>query len=113
MANEQPIQKYAGAIDELSQARERVEQMRAFISGVSQCLLKPYEFMVSNVSVGFPPEVGAVSGIPTLDANKWPNAQQIAEEIANLHQKYQQVQNAYNALSAAEKNIVDAPPKKE
>ncbi|MBA7685662.1 hypothetical protein ES703_94087 [subsurface metagenome] len=113
MTNEHPMHKYSAAVDELSRARTKVGQMQEFIGSVSAALLKPYEFMVSNVNVGFPPEVSLVGGIPTLDAQKWPSAQQIAEAIANLHQKYQQVQNTYHALSPADKNIVAAPPKKE
>jgi hypothetical protein len=113
MTTEDPIRKYSTAIDNLSQARTEVEQIRGFIAAISAFLLKPYEFMVSNVSVGFPPEVSLVGGIPTLNADKWPSAKQIAEAVANLHQKYQQAENAYHALSPADRNIVAALPKKE
>jgi len=68
--------------------------------------------MVSNVSVGFPPEVAMVQGIPTLNANNWPSAKQIAEALSNLHQKRHQVENIWQSLSDADKDIVNPPPSK-
>lgn len=58
-------------------------------------------------------EVAYVEGTPTLDANKWPTAQQIAEVIANLHQKYKQAQDAYSALSPSDRGIVNPLPDKK
>jgi len=113
MATEHPIHKYSTAVDELNRARAKVEQMQEFIATVSKCLLKPYEFMVSNVGVGFPAEVSLVQGTPCLNANEWPSAKQIAEAIANLHQKYQQVETTYRALPPSDKNLVSSPPDKK
>lgn len=110
MATEHPIQKYSTAVDELGKARTRINQMQQIIGGVYNALDSPYEFMVSNVSTGFPPEVAMAQGIPRLNANEWPSAQQIAEAVSNLHRKYSQAENAYHALSSTDKGIVNPLP---
>ena len=113
MTTGQHIQNYSTAIDELQQARTKIQQMHKIINEVSCSLLNPYEFTVSNVNVEFPPESATVKEITSLDANEWPSAQQIAEAIVNLHHRYLQAQNAYNALSEKEQEIVGFPPDKK
>jgi hypothetical protein len=115
MTTEYPTRKYATANEELRKARDDTQKLRDIIARVGQNLLRPYEFMVSDISVsgGFPPEIALAKGIPSLSAREWPTAQQIAEAVANLHQKYKQVQDAYHALSDAEKGVVNPPPDKK
>ncbi len=113
MTTGQHIQNYSTAIDELHQARTKIQQMQQIIGEVSHSLLNPYEFMVSNVNVEFPPEVASGQEISSLNANKWPSAQQIAEAVVNLHYRYLQAQSAYNALSEKEREIVGFPPDKK
>ena len=113
MTTGQHIQSYSTAIDELQQIRTKIQQMQKIINEVSCSLLNPYEFTVSNVNAEFPPESAPVQDTPSLNANEWPSAQQIAEAVVNLHHRYLQAQNAYNALSEKEKEIVGFPPDKK
>jgi hypothetical protein len=88
--------------------------MRTIIAEVGQALLRPYELMVSNVqSGGFPAEVAMGEGIPSLNAQKWPTAQQIAEALSDLHKKRHEAGNAWGALSEADRKLVKfLPPKR-
>ena len=104
-----PIREYSNAMDELNKAYEDVRAVQGIIGKVDSGLQKPYEFMVSNVSVGFPPEV-AMGRLPTLNAKEWPTAERIATVLANLHQKRHQVDNLWHSLSDADKKIVSPPP---
>ena len=109
--SEDPIRKYLDAKKELDTALENVEKMQSLIASVANNLRKPYSFMVSNVDVGFPPEVALVRGTPSLNANDWPSAKQIAETLASLHQKHRQVINLWIALPKADqKNLVPPEP---
>jgi hypothetical protein len=106
-----PIRKYSQAMEELGRATERVQGMQHLIKQIASALDRPYELMVSNVGVGFPPEV-AMARVPTLNADNWPTAKQIAEALANLHEKRSQVDLTWASLSQADKNLVNPPPDK-
>lgn len=111
MAGEDPIRAYSASIEELNRAKAKVQQIQEIIASVLGALHKPFEFMVSNVDVGFPPEV-AMTQVPTLNANDWPSAKQIAEAISNLHDKQRKAEHAYRSLSKADQQIVSPPPDK-
>ena len=105
------IRVYLDAKASLDEARKKIYEMRDLIAEVGQKLLSPYNFMVSNVSVGFPPEV-AMGGVPTLNADNWPSAKQIAETLASLHTAYHQVQNAWMAIPEPDRKNLVPPPEK-
>ena len=58
----------------------------------------PWSLMVSNVDVGFPPEV-AMGGARSLNANNWPTARQIAELLSAMHKTRHGAINAWASLS--------------
>jgi len=106
---EDPIRQYSKVTEELNSATSKVQELSSFILGIGSLLTRnPYEFMVANVElkVGFPAEVSMVSGIPHLNANKWPTAEQIAETLVDLHQKRKAVRDTWHSLSKADRDIV-------
>lgn len=107
---EDPIRQYSEATRELDGSIAKVRELSSYIAGVGSLLAEnPYRLMVSNVKdvkVGFPPEVAMVSGIPSLDGNRWPTAGQIAEVLSDLHQKRKAARNAWHSLSKADREIV-------
>jgi len=107
--SQDPIRMYLDAKAGLDKASLNVQQMRDLIAEVGQNLLHPYNFMVSNVNVGFPPEV-AMGRVPTLNADKWPSAKQIADNLVSLHKAYRQVQNAWMSISEADRKNLTPPP---
>ena len=111
---EDPIRKYSDAIAELNSAYLKVRSLGEIIADVGHTLNnKPYELMVSNVKVGFPPEVAFREGIPSLNADNWPSAQDIAQALSDLHKARHQVDNLWHSLSASDKQIVSPPPEKK
>ena len=107
--SQEPIRRYLDTKANLDKAYAEVQQMRALIAEVGQKLLNPYNFMISNVSVGFPAEVAMGGGVPTLNADNWPSAKQIAENLTSLHRVYHEVQNAWMAIPESDrKNLI--PP---
>ena len=107
---EDPIRRYSSAIEELGKATNEVKGIQKIICEVGNSLQQPYELMVSNVSVEFPPEVAMAGSIATLNANDWPNAKQIAQVLSNLHKKRSEVVNIWHSLSEADKKLVHSPP---
>jgi hypothetical protein len=107
-----PIGNYKYAKEQLDEAYVKVARIRRTITEVSQMLLHPYEFMVSGTDVKFPPEVGLVR-TPTLFANDWPSASQIAQSLVALHQRYRIAQNAWGNLSLADRAQVEKLPDQE
>jgi len=107
---EDPIRKYIDAKRELDSLTEKVEKLQRFVEEVGNSLRNPFRFMVSDVSVGFPPEIAMSRGIPTLYANEWPTAQQIAELLASLHKAYLDARNAFMRIPEPDrKNVAHLP----
>ena len=107
--SEDPIRKYLDTKNELDKALSKLEGLKSIIGEVVKALNKPYSFMVSNIDVGFPAEVAMVSGTPTLNANDWPSAKQIAETLASLHQARKHAISCWTSLSDPDKKNL-APP---
>ena len=106
------LRTYKNAKDELDTAYAKVQAIKKVIVEVGKALDKPYAFMVSNSSTGFPAEVALVRGIPGLNGSKWPSATQITEALSTLHDKSHQVDNIWQSLPEADKKVVQAPPPK-
>jgi hypothetical protein len=110
--SQDPVRTYLDAKAKLDEAEAKIRGIHDLIADVGQRLLHPYEFMISNIDVGFPAEV-VVGRTQTLDANKWPSAKQIAENLAALHMAYQQAQDAWERLSSSDRaNMTPFPEKK-
>lgn len=111
--SEDPIRKYSDATKELNIATSRVQALGAIIGDVGKALNnKPYELMVSNVGVKFPIEVAMARGIPSLNADNWTTAKQIAEALATLHEKRKRVNDIWSSLSPTDKELVSPPDTK-
>ncbi len=109
--SEDPIRKYSDALSELSKAELKVQSIASIIRVTAKAMnTNPYQMTVSNVDVGFPPEVAVARGIPHLNADNWPSAKQIAEALSSLHQKRHGVDNLWHSLSDEDKEIVSPPP---
>jgi hypothetical protein len=110
MPNEDPIRKYSNATEEYNKAYNKVRELGTLIADIGRILNnKPLELMVSNVDVGFPPEVSMSRNVPTLDGKAWPTAKQIAESLSSLHEKRREVHHAWESLSPTDKNLVSPP----
>jgi hypothetical protein len=107
-----PIGNYKYAKEQLDDAYSKVLKIRRTITEVSQFLSHPYEFIISGTDVVFPPEVGLVR-TPTLFADNWPSAKQIAQSLVALHQRYRIAQNAWMNLSQADRAQVEKLPDQE
>jgi len=108
--SEDPVRKYIETKAELDSLLEKVERLQKLIDNVSNALRDPFRFMVSNVNVGFPPEI-AMGRVPTLNAQDWPSAQQIAEFLSSLHRVYKNARIAYFAIPERDRcNVVPLQP---
>jgi hypothetical protein len=108
-----PIRKYSDAIGELEKVRAQVMRLQETIGRMNSYLENPYELMISNVSVGFPAEVTLGRNIHNFNANDWPQIKQIAEALANLHNKRKVIEEAWHNLSDTDKGLVNPPPEKK
>ena len=107
--SEDPIRKYIDAKAELDSLLEKVDKLQKLINDIGSALRNPFRFMVSNVNVGFPPEI-AMARVPTSNAQDWPNAQQIAELLSSLHRVYKNAQNSYFAIPERDRQNVAPLP---
>ena len=109
--SDDPIRVYSKSIEELEKSITKVQKMQSLISEVANSLLKsPYNLMVSNVNIGFPMEVSLNNNVPNLNGNEWPTSKQIAETLAELHDKRGKARNAWHALSESDKKITNQHP---
>ena len=106
-----PIGTYKDAREQLDEAYAKVQRLRRIVTEVGQFLQHPYEFMISGTDVSFPSELGLVR-TPTLSADEWPSAKQIAQGLVSLHQKYRIAQNAWSNLSQSDRAMVEKLPDK-
>lgn len=101
------IRQYSRVTEELNKATVKVHKLSSLISKIGSLLTRnPYKFVVSNVKANFPAEVTMVEDIPRLNADEWPTAEQIAEVLADLHQKRKAVRDVWHSLSGADQDIV-------
>lgn len=109
--SEDPVRKYLDAKAELDKAEQRVQNMARKIAEAGDALRRdPWSFMVSNVDVGFPPEVAMSSAAHSLNAREWLTAKQIAEELSAMHKAQHEAVNLWTALSNADRQNL-TPPK--
>ena len=108
-----PIRKYSDAIGELEKARDKVARLEEITGRMYSYLRSPYELMISNVSVGFPAEVTFGKNVNNFNGSDWPQIQQIAEALANLHDKRGAVEQAWHSLSDTDKGLVNPLPEKK
>ena len=108
-----PIRKYSDATKEFEKATGQVKQLEEIVGRMLIYLRKPYELMISNVSVGFPAEVTLGRNVTNFNANDWPQIQQIAEALANLHNKRKVVEDVWHNLSDTDKKLVNPLPEKK
>lgn len=105
-----PVRKYLNSKIELDKVEQKVQNMAKMIAEVGDALKRdPWSFMVSNVDVGFPPEV-AMSRSPSLNANDWLTARQIAELLAAMHRARHDAVNAWMSLEKTDRENL-SPPK--
>jgi len=111
MISEDPIHKYSETVQEYNEARSRVVEYGQIIIDVARCLNnRPYDLNVYNTQVFLPPEMTTVERPCTLDAQKWPSAEDIARALADLYHKRENVKSVWNALSLTDKSIVQPHP---
>lgn len=109
--SEDPIRKYLDAKAELDTALSKVRKLAAIIEPIGSALKRgdPWHVMVSNIDVGFPPEVALVSNMPTLNANEWPSAKQIAEAWAAMHEVQHKVSNLWASVRDKDRKNLSPP----
>ena len=108
--SEDPVRKYLDGKTKLDGALSEVEKLASIVEPIGNALRRdPWHLMVSNVSVGFPPEVSLVAGIPTLDAGKWPSPKQIAEALAAMHQARHEVRNLWASVPVKDRENLTPP----
>jgi len=109
--SEDPVRKYLDGKAKLDKALSEVQKLASVVEPIGSALRRdPWHLIVSNIDVGFPAEVSLVSGIPTLNAQQWPNAKQIAETLAAMHHAQHEVSNLWATVPTKDKGNL-TPPK--
>lgn len=106
---EDSVRKYLDAKAELDRAKQKVNDITKLIAEVGDALKRdPWSLMVSNVDVGFPPEV-AMGGSRSLNANNWPTARQIAELLSAMHKARHGAVSTWASLSKSDRENLTPP----
>jgi len=108
-----PMRKYSDALDDSKKAREQVKRLEGIVGMMLIGLREPYRLMISDVDAQFPPEVGLSKNVNHFNGKDWPQIQQIANALANLHKKRRIVEQVWNDLSDADKQAVNPLPEKK
>jgi len=110
--SEDPVRKYLDGRARLEQALSKVNELASVVGPVGNALESdPLHLIVSNIDVGFPPEVAFSYRTPTLDAHKWPSAKQIAETLAAMHKAIHEVSNLWASVSVKDRANLTPPTK--
>ncbi len=106
-----PLRVFMDAKTDYDSKMAEVQDLTKLIDSVAQALRRnPLELMVANVSnVGFPMEVALRQGVPSLDANRWPSGQRIAEVLTAAHAARKRARDTYYALPEAERRNLPEP----
>ena len=111
--SEDPIRKYSKATEEFNEAYSRVRSFgMLFLDVAHQLNNKPYDIGISGISAQLPPEMALAKKSYTLNAKKWPTAEQIAESIASLYNKREKLNDAWESLSPTDRGLVTPPDTK-
>lgn len=103
------VRKYLDAKADLDRAKQEINDITKLIAEVGDALKRdPWSLMVSNVDVGFPPEV-AMGGSYILDANRWPTVRQLAELLSAMHNARHGAVSAWASLSKSDRENVTPP----
>jgi len=106
---EDPVRNYLDAKAELDKTKQKVSDITKLIAEVGEALKRdPWSLMISNVDVGFPPEV-AMGESRSLNANNWPTARQIAELLSAMHKARHGAVNAWASLSGPDRENLTPP----
>jgi hypothetical protein len=110
--SESAIAAYQTAIGQLQAAQKQVEQYVRIIEHAAGLLNRDgwKTAMMSNVQGGFPAEI-AFSRREGINGSDWPTAQQLADALVAWHNAKQAVKNAYQAIHASERSVVQPPDK--
>ena len=109
MASE--IEAYQSAIQEFRTAKAACENIAKIVFEGNKALVNWHRATVSNVPQGFPMNLALANGAAAIDASQWPTGQQIAVVLSNYHAVAQAMRNAYAAIPASQREVVQPPPK--
>jgi len=108
--SEDPVRKYLDGKAKLDKALSEVQNLASIVESTGKALKhNPGHLMVSNIDVGFPPEVALVSSSYMLDAHKWPTAKQIAEKLVAMHQAQHEVSILWASISDKDRKNLSPP----
>ena len=104
-----PIRTYLDARTALEQATGRTERFVDVIISAGDNLRDWRRVMISNASgVGFPLEL---ANAPSINAKKWPTAQELAEILAAWHKARHACDNAWMNVPVKDRLGLQGPPK--
>ena len=71
--------------------------------------MKPLQFIFANSGMGLPMEASMGHDSLSVDAGAWPTPSQIMQQLASLHQGKLDLQNAWSALTPAQRDGTKSP----
>jgi hypothetical protein len=101
---------YSAAIKRLRQAESAVEPIANEIIAAGKAMQNWRKAIVSNLGIGFPPELVLIPGRPTIDARTWPSAETIGKALSEYHQARSAASGIYNSIPPEDRVGLSAPP---
>jgi len=103
------IEQYQAAKSGFEAATKRCIEIAGIVNRAAVALRDWKKTMISNVSAGFPAEVALNRFAPSIDANEWVSAQDLAMALSDYHKAKTAMHNAYNAIPAGQRDVIVPP----
>lgn len=94
------LRAYLDALRTLEETTQHVHRIKRVITDAADKLQEWRRVIVSGTSAGFPVEL---TGAPSISANDWPTAEQLAEALRAWHQASDAADHAWRQVPAADR----------
>lgn len=106
-----PIEEYLSARSDFIAARNDLRKIRDVVATVASALQAcPERFVFKNSSIEMPMGISMSPGTVSVDARRWPTAEQIQDQLRKCHETRNRMLSYWNRIPAEHQSAMQPPP---
>jgi hypothetical protein len=105
------VETYLEARAQFERCNQKIDEFSTIAATVSSILKSGRgTFSFANTSTGLPMEATMSGKSKSVDANQWPNAEQIQKALADWHSAKNEMSSAWSTIPAHHRSGLQPPP---